>query len=68
MELVFGDNIGLISDTTVVSSGIQDVEVIDRIESQGFWSIGCLIISAVIIFIISNTMGYQLKLQMLVLL
>ena len=53
----FGDNIGLISDTTVVSSGIQDVEVIDRIRSQGFWSIGCLIISAVIIFIISNTMG-----------
>ena len=39
----FGDNIGLISDTTVVSSGIQDVEVIDRIRSQGFWSIGCLL-------------------------
>lgn len=53
----FGDNIGLISDTTVVSSGIQDVEVIDRIKSQGVWSIGCLLISAVIIFIISNNMG-----------
>ncbi len=37
----FGDNIGLISDTTVVSSGMQDVEVIDRIKSQGVWSVGC---------------------------
>ena len=53
----FGDNIGLISDTTVVSSGIQDVEVIDRIRSQGFWSVGCLLVSAAIIFIVSNTMG-----------
>ena len=53
----FGDNIGLISDTTVVSSGIQDVEVIDRIRSQGVWSAGCLIISAIIIFIISVSMG-----------
>ena len=53
----FGDNIGLISDTTVVSSGIQDVEVIDRIKHQGFWSISCLIISAFIVFMISNLMG-----------
>ena len=53
----FGDNIGLISDTTVVSSGIQNVEVIDRIRHQGFWSIACLLISAIIIFIISNIMG-----------
>ncbi len=49
----FGDNIGLISDTTVVSSGIQKVEVIDRIRSQGVWSIMCLLITAVIIFGIS---------------
>ncbi len=27
----FGDNIGLISDTTIVSSGIQGVEVVRRI-------------------------------------
>ena len=53
----FGDNIGLISDTTVVSSGIQDVEVIDRVRSQGVWSVSCLLISAIIIFIISNLMG-----------
>ena len=53
----FGDNIGLISDTTVVSSGMQDVEVIDRIKSQGVWSVGCLIVAAVVIFGISVSMG-----------
>lgn len=46
----FGDNIGLISDTTVVSSGIQGVEVIDRIKSQGPWSIVCLVISMIFIY------------------
>ncbi|QEK12849.1 Na+/H+ antiporter NhaC family protein [Crassaminicella thermophila] len=46
----FGDNIGLISDTTVVSSGIQKVEVIHRIRHQGVWSLLCLIVTAVIIF------------------
>lgn len=46
----FGDNIGLISDTTVVSSGIQKVEVIHRIRHQGVWSILCLLVSAVLIF------------------
>ena len=34
----FGDNIGLISDTTIVSSGIQGVEVIKRVRHQGVWS------------------------------
>lgn len=34
----FGDNIGLISDTTIVSSGIQGVEVSKRIRHQGVWS------------------------------
>ncbi|MGL5578028.1 MAG: Na+/H+ antiporter NhaC family protein, partial [Fusobacteriaceae bacterium] len=33
----FGDNIGLISDTTIVSSGIQKVEVVKRIRHQGVW-------------------------------
>ncbi|TJX64054.1 Na+/H+ antiporter NhaC family protein [Soehngenia saccharolytica] len=49
----FGDNIGLISDTTVVSSGIQKVEVIHRIRHQGVWSILCLVTAAIIIFISS---------------
>ena len=53
----FGDNIGLISDTTVVSSGIQGVEVIDRIKHQGAWSILCLILAGVIFFGVSVGMG-----------
>lgn len=47
----FGDNIGLISDTTVVSSGIQGVEVIRRIRHQGVWSILCLVCAAIVFFI-----------------
>ncbi|MCT4620403.1 MAG: Na+/H+ antiporter NhaC family protein [Marinisporobacter sp.] len=46
----FGDNIGLISDTTVVSSGIQKVEVIHRIRHQGVWSVLCLVVAGAIIF------------------
>ena len=49
----FGDNIGLISDTTVVSSGIQKVEVIHRIKHQGVWSLLCLTVAAIIIFVTS---------------
>ena len=47
----FGDNIGLISDTTIVSSGIQGVEVIHRIRHQGVWSVLCLVAAAVVFFI-----------------
>ena len=43
----FGDNIGLISDTTIVSSGIQGVQVVDRIRHQGVWSIMCLILASI---------------------
>ncbi len=32
----FGDNIGLISDTTILSSGMQGVSVVDRIKSSVF--------------------------------
>ncbi len=53
----FGDNIGLISDTTVVSSGIQKVEVIDRIRHQGVWSVLCLVATAVVFYIVSSMMG-----------
>lgn len=53
----FGDNIGLISDTTVVSSGIQKVEVIHRIKHQGVWSILCLCITAIIFYGVSIGMG-----------
>lgn len=57
----FGDNIGLISDTTVVSSGIQKVEVIHRIRHQGVWSIFCMVLTAIVIFLVGlglpNTVG-----------
>lgn len=53
----FGDNIGLISDTTIVSSGIQGVEVIDRIRHQGVWSIACLILAAIITFAVATIEG-----------
>ena len=53
----FGDNIGLISDTTIVSSGIQGVEVVDRIRTQGVWSVSCIVLAAVIFFIAGTVMG-----------
>lgn len=53
----FGDNIGLISDTTVVSSGIQKVEVIDRIKHQGVWSLSCLALSIIAFYVASVMMG-----------
>lgn len=49
----FGDNIGLISDTTVVSSGIQSVEVIHRIRHQGVWSVLCLVAAAIAFLLVS---------------
>ncbi|MDY4011464.1 MAG: Na+/H+ antiporter NhaC family protein [Fusobacterium gastrosuis] len=53
----FGDNIGLISDTTIVSSGIQGVEVVRRVRHQGVWS-GLVLVSGIILFGIAGiTMG-----------
>lgn len=49
----FGDNIGLISDTTVVSSGIQGVQVIDRIRTQGPWALICLVIVSICFLVVS---------------
>lgn len=53
----FGDNIGLISDTTVVSSGLQKVSVIDRVRHQGVWSALCLLASAIIFYVSGLAMG-----------
>ena len=53
----FGDNIGLISDTTIVSSGIQGVQVVDRVRHQGVWSVLCLVLAAVAFFIAASVMG-----------
>lgn len=53
----FGDNIGLISDTTIVSSGIQGVQVVDRIRTQGVWSGACLVLAAVAFIVAGTIMG-----------
>lgn len=49
----FGDNIGMISDVTVLSCGMQDVRIIDRVKHQSVWSCGCLLLGAVVIFLSS---------------
>ncbi len=53
----FGDNIGLISDTTIVSSGIQGVQVVDRIRHQGVWSVLCLALACICFLVAGITMG-----------
>lgn len=53
----FGDNIGLISDTTVVSCGMQNVQLVDRMRYQGVWSLLCLVISAVVFYAAGASMG-----------
>lgn len=49
----FGDNLGLISDVTVVSSAIHKVKITDRMKTQGFWSLIVLILAA-LAFIIAS--------------
>jgi len=57
----FGDNIGLISDTTVLSSGLQGVDIVKRVKHQGVWSVMCVVITVIIIVLLSlglpNTVG-----------
>ena len=45
----FGDNIGMISDVTVLSCGMQDVEIIDRLKHQLIWAFSSLVIAIVAI-------------------
>lgn len=53
----FGDNIGLISDTTVVSSSLQGVQITDRVRTQGVWSFLCLVAGAVAFYYAALNMG-----------
>ncbi|MBQ4469924.1 MAG: Na+/H+ antiporter NhaC family protein, partial [Synergistaceae bacterium] len=53
----FGDNIGLISDTTVVSSSLQGVQIVDRVRHQGVWSFLCLVAGAVTFYFAAVNMG-----------
>ena len=49
----FGDNVGMISDVTVLSCGMQDVKIIDRLKHQIVWALGCLVIASGIILAVS---------------
>lgn len=53
----FGDNIGLISDTTVVSSSLQGVKIVDRVRHQGVWSFLCLIAGAAAFYYAALNLG-----------
>ena len=53
----FGDNIGLISDTTVVSSSLQGVQIVDRVRHQGVWSFLCLCAGAAAFYYAAVNMG-----------
>ncbi len=53
----FGDNIGLISDTTVVSSSLQGVVITDRVRHQGVWSFLCLACAAAAFYFAAVSMG-----------
>lgn len=55
----FGDNLGLTSDTTIISSGIQEVDILDRIKHQGYWSLITLIISAILFYIASLNLSNE---------
>ena len=57
----FGDNVGMISDVTVLSCGMQDVKIIDRLKHQLVWALGTLVIALVVVFLagmnLPNTQG-----------
>jgi len=56
----FGDCIGFISDTTVLSSGMQEVNLLDRFKHQGIWSLSCMILTAIIILLLSMGLSGEL--------
>ncbi len=45
----FGDNVGMISDVTVLACGMQDVKIIDRLKHQLIWAFSSLLIALVVI-------------------
>jgi Na+/H+ antiporter NhaC len=45
----FGDNIGMISDVTVLACGMQDVKIIDRLKHQLVWAFSSLVIALAVV-------------------
>ena len=52
----FGDNIGMISDVTVLSCGMQNIKIIDRVKHQLFWSVGCLLLSGIVFYLAGSSL------------
>ncbi len=55
----FGDNIGLISDVTVLSCGMQDVKIVDRVKHQMVWCFGCLAVSLALFYVAGMHMSNE---------
>lgn len=53
----FGDNFGLMSDTTILSSGIMGVKLSDRLRIQAPYAIICIVLASVCFYIASISMG-----------
>ncbi len=53
----FGDNIGLISDTTILSSAVQEVKVPDRVRHQLGWSLLCVLVSSILFYLAASSLS-----------
>lgn len=53
----FGDNFGLMSDTTILSSSIQGIKLTDRVRVQAPYAIACIVAASLVFFISGATMG-----------
>lgn len=53
----FGDNLGLISDTTILACGIIGVKVSDRFNAQIIWSFCCVGLSTILFYVFSIIKG-----------
>ena len=47
----FGDNVALISDTTIMTCGIQGVQAVDRFRKQLVWSLSCVALASICFFV-----------------
>ena len=46
----FGDNIGMISDCTVLSCGLMNIRIVDRLKHQIWWSVICLVLAGIVVY------------------
>lgn len=53
----FGDNVALISDTTIMTCGIQGVEVVDRFNKQLVWSLSNVALASILFYITGIVKG-----------